>query len=190
MFVPAAVAIWMWANHFCTAVISVQRCSVIKWWRKWSSIYSMTPVQMFNDDLIEVTLENRLWLLADSLWQMSVPCKTDSGFAAKVIMGFFRVLALQRIVLFETSGSFTFLHNGLMCPLLSIDFDTLVFYWEQERLLRLFSYLCWQIHSALLITAITVNNWQLRTYLGRRRIYQCFLVIKRGICVSFSTWDQ
>lgn len=66
MFVPAAVAVWMWANHFCTAVISVQRFSVIKWWRKWSSIYTMTPVQMFNDDLIEVTLEKQALVVG---WQ-------------------------------------------------------------------------------------------------------------------------
>lgn len=134
--------------------------------------------------------ENRLWLLADSMRQMSIPCKTDSGFAAKVISGSFRVLDLWGTVLFETSDSFTFLHNMFMHPFVSIDIDALVFYWEQEPLMRLLTYLCWQIHSPLLITAITVNNWQLRTSLGHRRLYQSFLLIKRGMYVSVSTWDQ
>lgn len=134
--------------------------------------------------------ENRLWWLADSMQQMSIPCSTDSGFAAKVISGSFRVLDLWGTVLFETSDSFTFLHNMFMDPFVSIDIDALGFYWEQELLMRLLGYLCWQIHSPLLITAITVNNWQLRTSLGHRRLYQRFLLIKRETYVSVSTWDQ
>lgn len=129
-------------------------------------------------------------MLADSMRQMSIPCKTASGFAAKVISGSFRVLDLWGTVLFETSDSFTFLHNVFTHPFVSIDFDVMVFYWEREQLMKLLSYLCWQIHSPLLITAITVNNWQLWTSLGHRRLYQSFLLIKRGIYVSVSIWDQ
>ncbi len=173
----------MRANHFCSAVISVQRFFAIKWWTKGSSIYGTTPVQMFNGDLKTGsggwrTVCNKRQFLAQQILGLLPKSLVDPSE--------FWIREEQCFSKHQINLNF---YITCLCTHLYLLTLTLWYFIENRSHWWGYLVICAGKYT-LLITAITVNNWQLRTSRGHRRLYQSFLLIKRGTYVSFGTWDQ